>query len=216
MKINHRKTGPSLHTGLLEVEAALEFGGALYGKPSLVDFNAAFDNIVSLLEDAVALFVRNSFSTSAFLAITAIEETAKAHVAIFRQDRPQGRSKGRDPIRNHKRKHRMAILPSVFMSGQLSETLGSEVCLRLQREAESDGFVETREAALYCGFHHGRFTTPRSAISSARARELLLLSFETLRDGLIGYSDHTLIAGVRINVLFDQIAAVKPSEQIDQ
>ena len=93
----------SYPSGLAAIEAAIAYGGALYDEAKSDDFNAAFDHIFALLGDAIALFMRKSFSMSAFVAITAIEETAKAHVAIFRKDRAEGWSKGGDPLRNHKR-----------------------------------------------------------------------------------------------------------------
>lgn len=198
--------------GLSEVDAAIAYGGAIYSKDAPADFNAAFDHIVGLLDDSVALFNRKSFNTSAFLAITAIEETAKAHVAIYRGDRAEELGKGRDPLRDHRKKHHMAVLPTVFMGGRLTTILGADVCSRLQEEAETDGFITTREASLYCGRYQGSFTTSRMAVSSARAWELLLLALETLDDGLVGYTDHSMAESGRINALFDQIAASKPGK----
>jgi AbiV family abortive infection protein len=52
--------------------------------------------VVALLDDAAVLFERSSFNTSAFLAITAIEETAKAHVALFHKGGDVAKRKGRD------------------------------------------------------------------------------------------------------------------------
>jgi AbiV family abortive infection protein len=97
-------------------------------------------------QEAAGLFERQSFSTSAFLAITVIEETAKAHVAIFRKDRPEGTIKGRDPLHDHRMKHRMAILPPMFISDRLERALGKDTCVKLQKEAETTGFTATREA----------------------------------------------------------------------
>jgi AbiV family abortive infection protein len=60
--------------------------------------------IILLLADAAVLFGRSSFTASAFLAITGIKETAKAHVGPFPEWRREKR-KGRDPLRDHKMKH---------------------------------------------------------------------------------------------------------------
>ncbi len=201
--------------GLAAMDAAIAHGGELYGEAMSDDFNAAFDHIVALLNDSVTLFERQSFSTSAFVAITAIEETAKAHVAIYRKDRAEGRSKGGDPLRDHKKKHRIAVLPSVFMGERLSKALGKDSCARLQAEAETGGFTATREAALYCARLDGRFMTPRMAVSPARAWELLMLAIETLDDRLVGWTNHSMAEGGRIDALFDQIAASKPDGHIE-
>src|SRR5258708_28022674 len=108
--------------GLKTVEEALAFGGAIYEVPK--DFDIAIDHVLTLLTDAAVLFERMSFGSAAFLAITAMEEIAKAHVGIFRRDRPGPRPKGRDPFRDHTAQHRMAILPTVFMSQPIVDALG--------------------------------------------------------------------------------------------
>jgi AbiV family abortive infection protein len=197
--------------GLTAVEDAIAYGGGLYGHKT--DFDAAFDHILALLEEAAGLFERESFSTSAFLAVTAIEETAKAHVAIFRKDRLEGTSKGRDPLRDHRMKHRMAILPPMFISDRLERTLGSDTCAKLQKEAETTGFTATREAALYCARVKGKFITPRTAVSAERAWELLVLATEALDDSLVGCTDHTMAESARIDALFDRIAAQNPIQR---
>ncbi|WP_084293000.1 AbiV family abortive infection protein [Bradyrhizobium sp. WSM3983] len=74
--------------GFARVFEALDYGGALYVDP-VPDFNAACDHIVSLLTDTSVLFERCSYGTSTFLAITALEETAKAHVGLFRRDKTE-------------------------------------------------------------------------------------------------------------------------------
>ncbi len=109
--------------GFTAVEAALEYGGKLY--ESVDDFNVALDHVASLIEDAVALYERG-LGSSAFLAITALEETSKAHVGSYRKDRPEGPSKGRDPLRDHKAKHSMALMGTVFMSERIISALGQE------------------------------------------------------------------------------------------
>lgn len=198
------KIGP---TGIAVVESAVLFGGALYGEAAAVDFNSAFDHVVALLDDAAVLFERSSFNTSAFLAITAIEETAKAHVGLFRKGGDVAKRKGRDPLRDHKKKHQMGVLPTVFMGDRLTTVLGKDACVRLENEAQTDGFTATREASLYCVRLDGRFVTPHESVTKTRAWELLLLAIETLDDSLVGYSSHTMAERGRIDTLFDRIAS---------
>ncbi len=205
----------SREPGLAAVEDAIAHGGALYGDATSDDFDAAFDHIVALLKDSVVLLERQSFSTTACVAITALEETARADVAIFRKDRAEGRSKDRDPLRDHKNKHQMAVLPTVFMGERLTKALGEDSCARLQAEAETDGFTATREAALCCARLDGRFMSPRMAVSPARAWELLLLGIETLDDRLVGWTNHSMAERGRIDALFEQIAASKPDGHIE-
>jgi AbiV family abortive infection protein len=203
------KIGP---TGIAVVQSAVDYGGALYSEATAVDFNSAFDHIVELLDDAAVLFERSSFNTAAFLAITAIEETAKAHVGLFRRGGDGIKRKGRDPLRDHKMKHQMGALPTVFMGARLTTALGKDVCVRLEKESQTDGFIATREASLYCARLGDRFVTPRSVVTKARAWELLLMAIETLDDGLVGYSSHTMAGCSRIDALFDRVARTLQDE----
>jgi AbiV family abortive infection protein len=198
--------------GLGQIEAAIKYGGAIYSTTSSRDFDAAFDHILELLNAATLLYTNGYFSTAAFVAITAIEEAGKAHVAIFRKDAEGPKSKGQDPLRNHGAKHAMAVLPTVFFDMRLVHTLGRKACVRLQAEAENGEFVKTREAALYCGRMDGSFVTPQEAVSKARAWELVLLAIATLDDALIGYTNHTNSRGEELGVLFDTVAKPRPHD----
>ena len=96
------------------------------------------------------------------------------------------------------------------MGKRLNEVLGEDVCTRLLTEAEIDGFTATREAALYCANVNGHFVVPRTAISPARAWELLLLAIETLDDRPVGYTNYSMAKSHRADELFKKIAALKP------
>ena len=191
-------------SGLTRVFEALDYGGALYVDP-VPDFNAACDHIVELLIDAAILFERGSNATSAFLAITSLEETAKAHLGLYRRDKPE-KSKGRDPLRDHQAKHSMASLPTVYMGSRLTEALGAETCQRLEAEAKV-GFATTREACLYMERKNGAFTIPAKAITKARAYDLLLLAIEAADDALVGYTNHSYESGEAFDALFSRVVS---------
>jgi AbiV family abortive infection protein len=198
--------------GLAQVEAALQYGGALYTTKSPKDFEAAFDHIVELLRASVLLYENKHFSISAFVSLTAIEEIGKAQVAIFRKDTDGPKPKGRDPLKSHAAKHAMAVLPTVFFDMRLVHTIGKKACERLQAEAESGGFIATREAALYVARVGNVFTTPQTAITSARAWELLLLSIATLDDALVGWTNHTMARSDEIDDLLKKASRMRPSD----
>src|SRR5271169_888595 len=90
------------------VQAAIDFGGPGYGNDPVLGFNTASQHVLVLLEDAVAAFEHGSYGTSVFLAITALEETAKAELLAFRMQKPEGTPKTwGDPLRSHMKKHAM-------------------------------------------------------------------------------------------------------------
>ena len=196
--------------GLSAVEDALAYGGRVYDDHN--DFDVAMDHVVGLLDDAALLFERGSFGTATFVAITALEETGKAHVSIFRRDKPdKPLPRNRDPLRNHKAKHRMAAQPTVFMTDRAIRALGRERADELEDEAQTTGFTALREAALYCARNSSGFESPRTAIAPLRAWEILILAIEAADDQLVGYTNHSNETGKAFELLFARIAAQRPS-----
>ncbi|HEY5410977.1 MAG TPA: AbiV family abortive infection protein, partial [Caulobacteraceae bacterium] len=135
-------TGKIPQSPLLDGEASLRAAieaaarpGRGYGDRRSEGFDAAGEHVVSLLGDATHLFERGSFGTATFLAITALEETAKADLLSFRREGTAGeRPKGRDPLRSHADKHLIAVRSTVFMGKRLLEALGQERCEALKVE----------------------------------------------------------------------------------
>lgn len=191
--------------GLRAIEAALQVGGfTIYDS---ADFNKAFDHITVLLEDAVLCLEHNSLGTSVFLAITAIEETAKIHVAMFRRSggRPPTARRSDDPLYSHRKKHTMAVLPTVFMAERLVKAIGAERCVYLQKAAVAGKLTELRESALYVHNAGKTLLTPKDVISADTAREMLLLSIEVLDDALVGYTNHSMERSRFTDTLFARV-----------
>ena len=154
---------------------------------------------------------RSNAIVAALSAITALEETGKAHVSIYRRDNPEAPPRGRDPLRDHKAKHRMAILPTVFMTDRIIRALGRERADALQDEAQTSGFTALREAALYCGRNSSGFESPRMAIAPLLAWEFLILAIEAADDALVGRTNHSNEVGKAFELLFARISAQRPS-----
>ncbi len=177
------------------VEAAIKYGGPMHGVDKIELFNAAAEHVNVLLADAVDAFRRRSFGTSVFLAITAMEETAKAEILGFRTGYPEdGLRRRRDPLRDHASKHRLAVRPTTFM-GRLPALLGEDRCHRLRLEAETGELVRLCERALYVNVDTHGVTTPAVAIREGRAREVLLLALEVADDVLVGWTNQSYSLG---------------------
>jgi AbiV family abortive infection protein len=174
------------------VEEAISYGGPKDSRlTSAAEFDATGAHVMVLIADAAAMYRRRSYGTCVFLAITALEEIAKAEIQFFRvKFKVNGQKRGRDPLRDHAKKHVIAVRPTTFM-GRLPNLLGGERCARLQKEAEEGSLVELREQALYAHFEGRRVMTPAAAISQTRAREILLLALEAATDVLVGWTSET-------------------------
>jgi AbiV family abortive infection protein len=168
---------------------AIDYGASVGGASASAIFDTAAEHVAVLLGDAVDAFRRGSFGTTIFLALTAMEETAKAEIITFRLNpRPDGSTRVRDPLHHHAQKHRLAIRDTTFM-GRLPEVLGPEVCARLAREAETGGFRKLRESALYVNFDEQGVHAPEATITRKQAREIVLLALECADDILVGWTN---------------------------
>jgi AbiV family abortive infection protein len=189
------------------VQAAIDFGGPGYGEDPVLGFNTASQHVLVLLEDAVDAFARGSYGTSVFLAITALEETAKAEILAFRIQQPAGtQKKWGDPLRSHMKKHAMAVRPTTFM-GRLPKILGAETCERLQQEATDGSINRLRETAIYMSCSaDGMISTPALAVDRTRAREILLLALESADDILVGSTNDSYRLGEAVEAFIAQIS----------
>jgi AbiV family abortive infection protein len=188
------------------VQAAIDFGGPGYGEDPVLGFNTASQHVLVLLEDAVAAFERRSYGTSVFLAITSLEETAKAELLGFRIQKPDGTQKKRgDPLHSHTKKHALAVRPTTFM-GRLPKILGPETCARLQQEATDGSINRLRETAIYVSCSsEGNVSTPAMKVDRARAREILLLALESADDILVGWTNASFRLGESVEAFVAQV-----------
>jgi AbiV family abortive infection protein len=186
------------------VAEALSAGRRLVDGVSSV--NRALDHIERLLVDASVLFQAGSYSTSVFLAITALEETAKAHVGMFRAAGRSEAPRFKDPLFHHGKKHRLAAAPTVAMGARLPAAIGEDRVRDLVADAQTGALVRLRESALYFSSDKGQVVAPVDLISRERARELILFAIEVFDDGMVGYTDHSYEIGNHLDHIFTMIA----------
>ncbi|MCB1753736.1 MAG: AbiV family abortive infection protein, partial [Gammaproteobacteria bacterium] len=76
------------NVGLEAIGIAVDNGELVFSEESKgMNFDRACDHVIVLLRDAVSCFERGSYGTAVFLAITAIEEIAKAEVGLYRREK---------------------------------------------------------------------------------------------------------------------------------
>jgi AbiV family abortive infection protein len=151
------------------------------------------------------LLAAGSHATAAFLAITAIEETAKVHIGLFRRSAiPVAHRK--DPLYVHAEKHKLALGPTVAMGGRLQATIGEKRMHEIMGQAQTGDLVKIREAALYVAQETGGLVTPSSAVSPETSRELLLLAIEAFDDGIVGYTGRSIEFSRATDALFSRWA----------
>lgn len=168
------------------------------------ELDKAIDHIVQLIQDACTLYLSDSYSSSAFLSITACEEVAKAHIGSF-TDGKHPEQKGRNVFRDHKTKHVMAALPTVPMGKRLEDALGKVELQRIMNMAKNAGFVQIRENALYFQREKGSLVIPYEKIDKKLARSLVLFAIEVFDDALVGMTNHSYKMDDITDALLEQI-----------
>lgn len=174
---------------------------------SVAEFNAACDHIVLLLEEAEGIFQRCGYSTATFLAITAIEETAKAHFGVFTGGRPDSESRKKNIFYDHGKKHQMAAMPTVSMGQRLQAAIGEETLVRILTMSRSKELLGLRESSLYFERRNGTLHSPRTAIDKNLSRSILLYAVEVFDDALVGFTDYSMKISGRTDEIFSRVAS---------
>ena len=195
---------PASEVFLEAVDRAVEFAGPRLAPHT---FSKVSRHAMRLLDDAVTAFRGGSFGTAVFLAVTSMEEVAKAEMSIYRRGPADPKVSARaDPLFNHKAKHVISVRPTTFM-GRLREILGEDNCKRLQADAQRGELIRLREAALYSTLGADETTTPNEIVGPEKARETLLLAIEVADDVLVGYNGETFAMGEQMSAWMDEVAA---------
>lgn len=181
--------------------------GSKFSIISTDDFNKCVDHIVGLLNDAALLYRSGSYATSAFMSIAAIEESGKSEMGLF-INKEAGKRVKKDPLRDHKKKEKVAVLHTVAMGQRLVVALGKERIDELYHLTYSGGLKRLREDALYWDIKNGRMELPREVVDKAFARDLLLFSIEVFDDRLVGYTNYSMEVSRTTDKLFREIAGL--------
>jgi AbiV family abortive infection protein len=174
---------------------------------SIEDFNDACEHIVLLLEESEFLYQRNSFSTSVFMSITAIEETAKVNFGLFTSGGDHKR-KG-NIFYDHHMKHKMGSLQTVAMGTRLQAAIGQEALNEIMAMAHNKDLLKLRENSLYFDkTESGSIQFPRKIVDQKLARNILLYAIEVFDDSAVGHTQFSIEISKRTDLLFSRIAAI--------
>jgi len=174
---------------------------------SAEEFNSACSHIVLLLEEAEGAFQRGGYSTATFLAITAIEETAKAHLDAFTGGGLDPESRKKNIFYNHGKKHQMAAMPTVSMGHRLQAAIGDETLVRILEMSHSKELLNLRESSLYFERKNSALHSPRTTINKITSRSILLYAIEVFDDALVGFTDYSMKISDRTDEVFSRVAA---------
>lgn len=166
------------------------------------NFNSAIDHIIELLNNSFVLLQNHSYGSSAFFAITALEETAKTHVSMY-MTHDLSMKNSKDILMNHAKKHFLAISPVFKIGDRLSNALGIEKVDELVSLTKpKKGLMDLRNNAIYWYTDKDGTHFPKDYFDKDKALELLLFSIEAFDDSLVGYTDYSITASHMTDDLF--------------
>jgi AbiV family abortive infection protein len=171
------------------------------------DFNRACDHVERLLNDSYILYSYESYGSSVFLAITAIEEVAKIHFGLYRNnEEAENVPRHQDSLFNHREKHKLGLLPTVLMGSRLLRAVDETLLLQVLDKTKRGKLVALRESSIYAENGNSKFKIPEDVISKDLCRCLLLLACEVFDDQLVGYTSHSSEVGRRVDEIFLSVA----------
>lgn len=170
------------------------------------ELNAVIAHIISLLDSSCRLLKDGHFPTATFLAITALEETSKAHIGMYRNSAAAPK-RSKDHLYSHKKKHYLAAAPTVSMGSRLGQAIGDERVQQLVDESRTGSFVQLRESCLYFSREKGVLQVPGDVVGFRLACEVLLFSIEAFDDALVGYTNESMVLSRKTDALFKLIAS---------
>jgi len=171
-------------------------------------FNRMCRHVLSLLEDSVRLFESDSFSSAAFLAITALEETAKAVFGMHIQTDSPSATRKRGPLYNHGKKHLLGAGPlPLHLRSRIIQALGREDAQAVLEMARRGDLVRLREKAVYAEFGSNGIEIPSDNISKQLSRSLLVFVLDTFDDSIVGYTKLSYSLGKEAEALFQRVVS---------
>lgn len=174
---------------------------------SVDDFNSACEHVVLLLQEAEGVFQRGGYSTATFLAITAMEETAKVHLGAFTGGSPNPECRKNNIFSDHGKKHQIAAMPTVSMGERLQAAISAEVLASILEMSKNKELLGLRESSLYFERRDGSLQSPRTAIDKNLSRSILLYAVEVFDDGLVGFTDYSMKISDRTDGIFRRVAS---------
>lgn len=152
------------------------------------EYNAAVAHVCELIRASYNLFRNGNFAPSLFLSITVFEEIAKikaGHMRAWDGERKKVK-RGKDPLFNHGKKHKISVDPIYLTNNRITNSIGDERAKEIFDGYESGKHSSLREESLYFSRTDKGLHIPSEKISPSMAAEHLLIAIEIFSDEFWG------------------------------
>ena len=188
-------------------EASLVISDEYTGLHGPDEYNAAVVHVCELISASNSLFRGGNFTPSLFLSITAFEEIAKiksGHMRSWNKNREKVK-RGKDPLFNHGRKHKIAVDPIYLIGDRIGNSIGVTRVKEIFDGYESGKYSSLREEALYFSRTDEGIHIPAKKISLTLAAEHLLIAIEICCDEFWGMTSEASEVCDTTDKLYEEI-----------
>lgn len=171
------------------------------------EFNKATNHIIRLLKDSLIMIENESYGSSVFFSITALEETTKTHISKY-LPYDKNTSRKKDILMDHTEKYKFSIWPTFKIGSRLKNTIGVKKIDRLTELVNNKKeIMNLRDNGIYWATDKDDVNKyPEDLFTKKQAQEILLFSLEAFDDNLVGYTQQSFLDGNMSNEIFDKVA----------
>lgn len=188
-------------------EASLVISDEYTGLHGRDEYNAAVSHVCELIRASYALFTSGSFAPSLFLSITIFEEMAKIKAGHMRSwgDEREKVKRGKDPLFNHGKKHKISVDPIYLIGDRIANSIGADRAKEIFDGYESGKYSSLREESLYFSRTDKGLHIPAQKIDLTLAAEHLLIAIEICCDEFWGMTAEASKVCDTTNKLYEDI-----------
>jgi AbiV family abortive infection protein len=190
-------------------EASLVISDEYTGLHGIDEYNATVAHVCELIRASYALYRNASFAPSLFLSITAFEEIAKikaGHMRSYGDERTKVK-RGKDPLFNHGKKHKISVDPIYLIGDRISNSIGVARSNEIFNGYDSGQYSSLREESLYFSRTDKGLHIPSEKIDQTLAAEHLLIAIEIFSDEFWGMTAEASEICDTTNALYSAIEA---------
>ena len=194
-------------------EASLVISNEYTGLHNREEYNAAVAHVYDLIQASYTLFINGSFAPSLFLSITIFEEIAKIKAGHMRAWKDQGErvKRGKDPLFNHTKKHKISVDPIYLIGNRIVNSIGEDRAKEIFDGYNSGKNSLLREESLYFARTDKGLHIPAESINLSQSAEHLLIAIEIFSDEFWGVTAEASEICDTTDELYTEIEAVLKS-----
>lgn len=170
-------------------------------------FNAAVAHVFELIQASYALFKQGSYAPSVFMSITVFEEMAKIKAGHMRSwfQKMERVKRGKDPLFNHAKKHKISIDPLYLIGDRIANSIGHERAQEIFNGYENGEYSSFREQSLYFSRGAKGLHIPSKHFGKRLSAEHLLIAIEICADEFWGMTSEASILFDRTDAIYEDV-----------